>query len=48
MSGFFITGTDTGVGKTFFTKGLASALRQRGMRVGVMKPVETGCGPPEK
>lgn len=48
MSGFFITGTDTGVGKTFFTKGLASALRQRGMRVGVMKPVETGCGPSGK
>ena len=48
MSGFFITGTDTGAGKTFFTKGLASALKQRGMRVGVMKPVETGCGPLEK
>jgi dethiobiotin synthetase len=48
MSGFFITGTDTGVGKTFFTKGLTTALRRRGMRVGVMKPVETGCGPSEK
>ena len=48
MSGFFITGTDTGVGKTFFAKGLTSALRRREMRVGVMKPVETGCGPPEK
>ena len=48
MSGFFITGTDTGVGKTFFAKGLTSALKRRAMRVGVMKPVETGCGPPEK
>ena len=48
MSGFFITGTDTGVGKTFFAKGLTSALRRREMRVGVMKPVETGWGPPEK
>ncbi len=48
MSGFFITGTDTGVGKTFFTKGLTSALKRKGVRVGVMKPVETGCGPFEK
>ncbi len=44
MAGLFITGTDTGVGKTFVTRGIASALRARGRRVGVMKPVETGCG----
>ena len=44
MTGLFITGTDTGVGKTFFTRGLARTLRARGMRVGVMKPIETGCG----
>ncbi len=45
MSGLFITGTDTGVGKTFVARGLAGALRRRGARVGVMKPIETGCGP---
>jgi dethiobiotin synthetase len=41
--GLFITGTDTGVGKTRVTAVLAVALRQYGLRVGVMKPVETGC-----
>lgn len=39
----FITGTDTGVGKTFFTAGLARWLKSGGLRVGVMKPAETGC-----
>jgi dethiobiotin synthetase len=42
-SGFFITGTDTGVGKTFVAAGLAALLRELGYRVGVMKPAETGC-----
>ncbi len=42
---YFITGTDTGVGKTFIACGIAAALRARSLRVGVMKPVETGCGP---
>lgn len=41
--GIFITGTDTGVGKTVVAAGLAMALRARGIRVGVMKPVATGC-----
>ncbi len=41
--GFFITGTDTEVGKTFVTAALADAFRRRGMDVGVMKPVATGC-----
>ena len=41
--GIFITGTDTGVGKTFFICSLAALLRDLGYRVGVMKPVETGC-----
>lgn len=41
--GLFITGTDTGVGKTFVGGLLASLLRRRGIKVGVMKPVETGC-----
>ena len=39
----FITGTDTGVGKTFFTCALARWLKSYGYSVGVMKPVETGC-----
>jgi dethiobiotin synthetase len=38
-----ITGTDTGVGKTFVATGLAMLLRDLGYRVGVMKPAETGC-----
>ena len=41
--GYFITGTDTGVGKTFIAGGLASLYGKRGVRVGVMKPVESGC-----
>lgn len=40
---FFITGTDTGVGKTFIACGLAMAFRDMGLSVGVMKPVESGC-----
>ena len=42
--GAFITGTDTGVGKTLVTAALALCLKQRGVVVGVMKPVETGYG----
>ncbi len=41
--GLFITGTDTGVGKTIVTAALARALRLRGVQVGVMKPVTSGC-----
>ncbi len=40
--GVFITGTDTGVGKTLVTSALVRCLTQRGMDVGVMKPIETG------
>ncbi len=43
MAGVFVTGTDTGVGKTVVACGLAAALRSIGVRVAVMKPVETGC-----
>jgi dethiobiotin synthetase len=42
-SGLFITGTDTGVGKTYVSTGIARALTCRGVDVGVMKPAETGC-----
>lgn len=41
--GLFITGTDTGVGKTLVACSLAALLRDLGYRVGVMKPAETGC-----
>lgn len=40
---FLISGTDTGVGKTTVACGLAAAFKARGLRVGVMKPAETGC-----
>lgn len=41
-AGVFITGTDTGVGKTVLSAALAAALARLGHDVGVMKPVETG------
>lgn len=41
--GFFITGTDTGVGKTVIASAIAVALRSLGLRTGVMKPAESGC-----
>ena len=40
--GLFITGTDTGVGKTVVACALAAWARRRGLDVGVMKPVATG------
>ncbi|NKB82714.1 MAG: dethiobiotin synthase [Nitrospirales bacterium] len=40
--GFIIVGTDTGVGKTVITGTLACGLQRRGIRTGVMKPIETG------
>ncbi len=40
--GIFITGTDTGVGKTLVSAALAIHLKKRGVSVGVMKPIETG------
>lgn len=42
MRGLFVTGTDTGVGKTFVGCALARGLRAAGVDVGVMKPAETG------
>jgi dethiobiotin synthetase len=42
-AGFLISGTDTGVGKTTVACGLATGFRELGLRVGVMKPAETGC-----
>ena len=40
--GVFITATDTGVGKTLVASALVTRLIQRGIDVGVMKPIETG------
>lgn len=42
--GVFVTGTDTGVGKTLVACAIARGLRARGVDVGVMKPIETGVG----
>jgi len=42
MPGLFITGTDTGVGKTYVTCYLAEKMRHEGIDVGVMKPISTG------
>ncbi|WP_437224889.1 dethiobiotin synthase [Planctomicrobium sp. SH661] len=43
MHGLFITGTDTGVGKTYLTCLLARRLAQRGLSVGVYKPACSGA-----
>lgn len=42
MPGLFITGTDTGVGKTVVTAAIQAWLSGRGQSAGVMKPIETG------
>ncbi|OOP55476.1 MAG: dethiobiotin synthase [Candidatus Brocadia carolinensis] len=41
--GYFITGTDTGVGKTVVAGGLAALYKNKGLNIGVMKPIATGC-----
>ncbi|PLY04575.1 MAG: dethiobiotin synthase [Desulfuromonas sp.] len=46
--GLLVTGTDTGVGKTLVTAALSRILTQRNLRVGVMKPVETGVIDPTR
>jgi dethiobiotin synthetase len=40
--GCFVTGTDTGVGKTRVACALVRGLRRRGIDAGAMKPIETG------
>jgi dethiobiotin synthetase len=39
----FVTGTDTGVGKTRVSAALCRAFARRGLRVGAMKPIASGC-----
>ncbi|MBI4644228.1 MAG: dethiobiotin synthase, partial [Deltaproteobacteria bacterium] len=43
VRGIFVTGTDTNVGKTQVAAGLTAALRQRGLKAGYFKPVQSGC-----
>lgn len=45
MRGFFVAGTDTGVGKTQVARALLTLLAARGLRPFALKPVETGCAP---
>jgi dethiobiotin synthetase len=42
VKSYFVTGTDTGVGKTVITAAIAACLRKRGIDVGVMKPIASG------
>ena len=39
---FFITATDTGIGKTFITAGLGFAAQTKGFKVGMSKPISCG------
>jgi dethiobiotin synthetase len=39
----FVTGTDTGVGKTFVATALLAHARERGLQTAPLKPAETGC-----
>ena len=41
--GVFVTGTDTGIGKTFVSASLLSALNAAGKRAVGMKPIASGC-----
>lgn len=41
--GWFVTGTDTGVGKTLVSLALMHRLQESGLRVAGMKPVASGC-----
>ena len=47
MRGCFITGTDTGVGKTVLAAAIVAALRERGFKVRALKPVITGLDEPQ-
>jgi len=43
LQGYFITGSDTGVGKTWIARQVVNQLNQCGHMVKVRKPVESGC-----
>ncbi len=48
MHRYFVTGTDTGIGKTYVTAVLARALREAGETVTVVKAVQTGLAPDQE
>lgn len=43
VNGYFITGTDTGIGKTWVSAGIMSLLKSQGHSVIGMKPIASGC-----
>ena len=43
LNGIFVTGTDTGIGKSVASAALLHAMRARGLRAVGMKPVASGC-----
>jgi dethiobiotin synthetase len=43
LRNLFVTGTDTGVGKTIVAAGLVRGFKAMGLDVGIMKPIATGC-----
>ena len=43
IKGIFVTGTDTGVGKTWVAAGITAVLRRWGLQAGYFKPVQSGC-----
>src|SRR4051794_13667584 len=43
MNHYYVTGTDTGIGKTIASIALLHALHGRGLRAVGMKPVASGC-----
>lgn len=45
LKGFFVTGTDTGIGKTWVSCGVIAALQKHGQRVIGVKPIASGCHP---
>lgn len=44
FKGFFITGTDTGVGKTVIAGAIIKVMQSFGIKACAMKPIESGCG----
>ncbi|MFP3866649.1 MAG: dethiobiotin synthase [Desulfobacteraceae bacterium] len=47
VNGIFVTGTDTGVGKTVIAAGLTAALRDSGVRAAYFKPIQSGAAETE-
>ena len=42
VKAFFLTGTDTEIGKTFIAAGLGAAAKENGLNVGMLKPISCG------